>query len=562
MKLRLTIARAILLFGLITTAGVSAVIGTSVYGLSELKVGGPLYDRLKLGNDLIADILPPPEYVIEAYLEATLALHDPASLDIRTSRLAELRKDYNDRRAYWQKSDLDPAIKTQLVQVSDRDVERFWNATEQKLLPALAAHDTAAATRAYAEVTAAYAAHRAVIDAIVKQTTDDNTATEAAATTRVGSLSLTLWIVSALVILVICAGILGVALGVVRPITRMTEVMERLAGGNLDIAIPALGRRDEIGAMAGAVQIFKDSAERVRALEAEQEQRALQNEQERKTTMEQVADGFDRAIGQIVQAVSTAASDIEHAAGGLTRSAEQTQQLSVSVAASSAQSSANAQSAAAASEEMASSVLEIGRQVQQAQEISRAAVRQAEQTNARIGDLSQSAIRIGEVVKLISAVAEQTNLLALNATIEAARAGEAGRGFAVVASEVKALAAQTAKATEDIGEQIAQMQSATHLSVSAILEIGQTIGQISEISSAIAAAVEEQGTATQEISRNVQQAAQGATEVAHSIGDVRRGAGETEAASSQVHTLAQSLMQESNHLGQSVAEFLAHVRSA
>ncbi|KAA0074146.1 methyl-accepting chemotaxis protein [Tardiphaga sp. P9-11] len=560
--MRLTIARAISIFGLIITFGLAAVIGTSVYGLSQLKVGGPLYDRLKLGNDLIADILPPPEYVIEAYLEATLALQDPASLGSRRERLASLRKDYDDRRTFWQASSLTPAIKTQLVQVSDRDVQKFWQATEQHLLPALARGDSAAAQRAYTEVTTAYTTHRAVIDAIVKQTTDDNSATEAAATTRVGSISLTLWIVSLLVFVVIGAGILGVALGVVRPITAMTDAMALLAAGYLDTVIPALGRRDEIGDMAGAVKIFRDNAERVRELEAEQGASALQAGQERQAAMAQVADGFDLAIGQIVRKVSAASSDIESAAGGLTRSAETTQQLSASVAAASAQSSANAQSAAAASEQMASSVLEIGRQVQQAQLISQAAVRQAEQTNARIGDLAQSANRIGEVVKMIKAVAEQTNLLALNATIEAARAGEAGRGFAVVAAEVKALAAQTAKATEDISEQITQMQTATGLSVSCIHEIGQTIDQISEISSAIAAAVEEQGVATQEISRSVQQSAEAATDVARSIVDVSRGAGDTEAASSQVHGLAQSLLHESGELGRSVAVFLAQVRKA
>ncbi len=254
--------------------------------------------------------------------------------------------------------------------------------------------------------------------------------------------------------------------------TRMTGVMTRLAAGGLDTEIPSLNRSDEVGAMARAVQVFKENALRVQAMESEQAGLKQQAEEDRKIAMGRVADGFEQTIGKIVEAVSSASSEIVLAAGSLTKTAETTHQLTATAASASDLSSANVQSAAAASEQMAASVTEIGRQVQESEQITHAAVRQAEQTNARISDLSKSAGRIGEVVKLIAAVAEQTNLLALNATIEAARAGEAGRGFAVVASEVKALAAQTAKATEEIGTQITQMQSATQQSVAAIQEIG------------------------------------------------------------------------------------------
>ena len=562
MAFRLTISRAIIAFGLITAIGFGAVITTSSLALSRLKVGGPLYDKIKLGNDLVADILPPPEYVIEAYLEVTLALNEPAAVAAHRDRLVQLKKDYDERRDYWTKSGLEPALKTLLVERSDADVRKFWTAVERDFLPALAAGNQAAAARSYADITRAYTAHRAVIDDIVKRTNDDNAATETEATASVTAFSIALWSVSALVVLMVGAGVLGVGIGVVRPITAMTEVMRRLAEGDLDISIPSLRRKDEVGAMANAVQIFRDNAGRVRDLEIEQVALKQRSEAERRDAMRRVAGDFEATIGEIVKVVWSASSEIEDAAATLTTSAESTQGLSAGVAAASAQSSTNVTSAAAASEEMAASVNEIGRQVEDAQRIARSAVEQAERTNQRVATLSQAATRIGEVVKMINEVAEQTNLLALNATIEAARAGEAGRGFAVVASEVKALAAQTAKATDEIASQITQMQHATGESVSAINEIGMTISRISEISSAIAAAVEEQGAATHEIARNVQEAASGAREVTSSIAQVNRGAVDTGAAAAQVHGSAAALLGESQRLSIEVDRFISAVRAA
>jgi methyl-accepting chemotaxis protein len=347
-----------------------------------------------------------------------------------------------------------------------------------------------------------------------------------------------------------------------RAIADVTAAMARLAQGETEVAVPGLGRADEVGDVADALQVFRKGM-----LEAEQLRRDVEgarerSEAERKQAMQQLANSFEAAVGGVVDAVSASATELETAASTLTRNADHTERLSNVVAGASDQASGNVQSVASAANEMASSVTEIGRQVHESSRIAQEAVRQAQQTDARINELSQAAQRIGDVVKLITAVAEQTNLLALNATIEAARAGEAGRGFAVVAQEVKALAAQTAKATDEIGAQIAGMQTATQESVRAIEEIGGTIGRISDIAATIAAAVEQQGAATQEIARNVQQAAQGTSQVADSVGELSQGAGETGKASGQVLSAAKQLSGEGNRLKLEVGKFLATVRAA
>ncbi|MBN8987941.1 MAG: HAMP domain-containing protein [Rhizobiales bacterium] len=361
-------------------------------------------------------------------------------------------------------------------------------------------------------------------------------------------------------VLVMMAAALLFGRRLTRPLINMVDAMEHLARGNLDWVIERTNRHDEIGKMSSSLSVFQGKLLENRRFAADQEEAKGAAERDRRDTMLRIANDFEQAVGRIVETVSAASSEIEVAAGSLTKTAEATQGLSATVAAASEQSSANVQSAAAASEQMVSSVNEIGRQVEESQRVATAAVAQADQTKARIAELSHCAERIGDVVKLISAVAAQTNLLALNATIEAARAGEAGRGFAVVATEVKALAAQTAKATEEIGKQIAQMQSATEHSVGSIMEIGQTIESISRISSAIAISVEQQASATQEIACNVQQAAVGSQQVSSNIFEVSRGASDTGSAAEQVHGAAIALLNESNQLKTEVNQFLRSVR--
>lgn len=353
-----------------------------------------------------------------------------------------------------------------------------------------------------------------------------------------------------------------IARSIVGPLTSMTRAMGALAGGDLAVEIPGRGKADEIGDMAKAIDVFKTNMIDTERMRHEQTETEARQAEDRKQDMVRLADRFEQAVGEIVDTVSSASSELEASAGTLTATATRAQDLSTEVASASQEASANVQAVASATEELSSSVSEIARQVQESARIASEAVGQATKTNARVSELSKAAARIGDVVELISTIAGQTNLLALNATIEAARAGEAGRGFAVVASEVKALAEQTAKATGEIAQQVSGIQAATEESVGSIREISGTIERLSEISSTVAAAVEEQGAATQEISRNVQQAAHGTQRVSTNIGDVQRGASDTGSASSQVLSAARSLSADSNRLKLEVTRFLESVHAA
>ncbi|KQO74097.1 methyl-accepting chemotaxis protein [Methylobacterium sp. Leaf88] len=349
---------------------------------------------------------------------------------------------------------------------------------------------------------------------------------------------------------------------VTRGIDSVVQPMTALTAGNLAVTVPHQGTGTEIGRIADAVQVFKESLIRMKALEADTASARAGAEAQRRRAMQEMADGFERAVGGIVDSVGRAAGELQATAQAMSGTASETAGRSLSVAAAAEEAASNVETVAAAAEELGSSVQEIGRQVQGSAELAGAAVREAGTTAALVQELSGATARIGDVVKLISDIAGQTNLLALNATIEAARAGEAGRGFAVVATEVKELAGQTARATDEISTQIARIQGATAESVHAIDAIRGRIDEISAVATTIAAAVEEQGAATQEIVRNVAQASTGTGEVTANIAGVAGAAEETGAAASQVLASASALARQSDHLGQEVGRFLAGVRAA
>lgn len=366
---------------------------------------------------------------------------------------------------------------------------------------------------------------------------------------------------------VVCSVIGGVVAwrvgrGIVQPVAAMTDAMAELAAGKLDVSLPATGQRDELGAMARALQVFKDNAVEMDRMRTAQHEREKEEEARNRALMLKMAEDFEREVKGVVTAVSSAANEMQSNAHSMSSIADRTAHQSATVSSAAEESSANLNMVASAAEELNTSIAEINRRIEASVQVASSCVAEAEATGQVMHDLNQAADDIGGVVKMIGDIASQVNLLALNATIEAARAGDAGRGFAVVASEVKNLADQVAKAAQDITERVSGIQKQTDNAVRTIDGITTTIHQINEISTAIAAAVEEQGSATGEISRTIQDTATGTGAVTQNIVHVRQSASETENAAARVLVTANELSEESRKLQNAVDDFIAHIRTA
>ncbi len=421
--------------------------------------------------------------------------------------------------------------------------------------------DSAAAERTFRDSVATFdmvttGLQRVVVynEEATKKSTDESAATVAFAQAIIG-------IVGGLALILGVAAAIAMVRTVAAPVVAMTGAMRRLAEKDVAVEIPGNGRKDEIGAMAGAVQVFKDNIIKADALEAAAAQERAAREA-RAAKIEALTRDFDESARRVVRQLGASAATMQKNSAAMSATAEETSRQATAVAAAAEQASTNVQTVATAAEELSSSISEISRQVADSSSISQKAVVEAEQTTTVVQDLAAAAGKIGSVTNLIQQIAGQTNLLALNATIEAARAGDAGKGFAVVASEVKGLANQTARATEEISTQIEAIQKASSQSVEAIASISATIKRMNEISAAIAAAVEEQGAATAEIARNVQQASAGTTEVSSNISGVTQAAADTGTVANEVKSGADGVSTQAEGLKQEVDSFLASVRAA
>lgn len=538
MRLRLKILHMALGYAALVGAALAALLVTNALAQRELNIGGRIQRQILLGKDLVADILPPPEYVIEAYLEATLALQTPAQLAQHRQRLVQLHKDYDTRRDYWSRQDIPPALRDKLTKSSDTAVSAFWQALESRLLPALAKGDAEAAATAYGDLSKAYAAHRSVIDQLVGDANALQADTERLAAERAAFYRWLGWSVAGIAVLATLAAALGIALGVVRPMASLTAAMHKLAAGQLDFAMPVSRRHDEVGEMTSAIRVFRENAIETEKLRTAQETERQQAGERLRREMLVLSETLESEMRTTVGDISAQAQRLSANARHLSETAVGLHDVARQVAGLVETTNGNVQTVANATEDLESSSQAISAQIDSSTRLTETARQFADQASSRMTGLSMAANRIGDVVTMIQTIAGQTRMLALNATIESARAGEAGKGFAVVADEVKSLARQTEDGIASVSSQAEEINHTTQGAVETVVRIAERIRDIDKVSAEVANAAGEQRSATADIRRSAAEAAALTDTVAANVTRMLQGAETTGETAKQVEDLS------------------------